>query len=470
MPVYIFAGGGYTNNKVFKYDSALNKLGESPNYGTTTDGSISSIHNDETHLYITGADSSSGGQTAKKIRISDMAVVTSTPAYGAFQTKYGFLLNGYYYMCGPFVLKIYKYSTSDMSKVGESALLSYTARAFSTDGTYLYAASFQNVIKYDPSDFSILATSPNYGSTIYSTVCFGSHLFVGGQTTQTVRKYNLSDLSYVSQSANLGNTVSGLYQDGTYVYAAAGQYIYKLNPSSLSTVATSPAYGGNLQCISGDGAYIYAAGVITNKVFKYNSSDLSKIAESGDYGTTISALNVLAKTFFEKELGDAISAARTARRQSRKNQLQKILRSVGTVNRNKILNKLLTDIASVSSTVRRQIQKRLTNIIRVSRSTRRHINRTLIKIVKASREVRRRAYKAFTKGIKTVTVFSSEYILGAIKKTITSGVIVSRNLTRRTNKTLLKTTGVLGTFLAGLPAPVLEALQNITGCLYITWM
>jgi len=469
MPVYIFGGGGYSNNKVFKYDASLTKLGESPNYGTTTDGAITSIHNDETHLYITGADSSTGTQSAKKIRISDMAVVASTLAYGAFQTKYGFLLNGFYYMCGPFILKIFKYDTSDMSKVSESAALSYVARAYSTDGTYLYTATFQNVLKYDPSDLSVLATSPNYGSTIYGTVCFGSYLYAGGQVTQTVRKYNLSDLTYVSQSANLGSTVFSLYQDGSYIYAAAGQYIYKLDPSNLSTVATSPAYGGNIQSVTGDGSYIYAAGVITNKVFKYSPSDLSKITESGDYGTTISSLDVFAKTFFTKDLSDQIGTTRSARRRAGKNELLKITRLLAIVNRMRILNKLLLETASAAATVRRQMGKRLTEIISASRSARRYVSRTLIELARSSGTARRQTIKTFTRIIKTSTIFSAEYILGAIQKALSTGVKVTRSLTKRTSKILARSLTVAGSFLAGLPSPVLEAIQNITGCLYITW-
>ena len=66
--------------------------------------------------------------------------------------------------------------------------------------------------------YPILGESPSYGGTIRSITIDDTHIYVGGQTTQTVRKYLKSDFIICDESPSYGGTIRSMAIDDTHIY------------------------------------------------------------------------------------------------------------------------------------------------------------------------------------------------------------------------------------------------------------
>jgi len=147
----------------------------------------------------------------------------------------------------------------------------------------------------DLDNLSTLDTSASYGGVIWSIVVDDTHIYVGGQTTQTVRKYLKSDLSYVGESASYGGTILSIAIDDTYIYVGGGttRRVRKYLKSNLSYAnQQSSSYGDDIYAIAVDDTHVYVGGVTYNSVRKYLKSDLSYVGETPSYGGAIYAIVV----------------------------------------------------------------------------------------------------------------------------------------------------------------------------------
>jgi hypothetical protein len=179
------------------------------------------------------------------------------------------------------------YRTGDISVFG--ALL-----RLELDATYIYAATNGgNIYQYSLADLNLYEISPNYGGTIRALGLDATHVYAGGETTQTVRKYLLSDMSFVSETDSYGGTIRGLALDSTYLFYAGSltQTVRKVLKSNLTILEGETAdYGGTIWDIIINATHIYAGGQTTKTVQKYLISSMAMVDESPNYGGTIRAL------------------------------------------------------------------------------------------------------------------------------------------------------------------------------------
>jgi hypothetical protein len=184
----------------------------------------------------------------------------------------------------------------DFIPIAKGKELNEWAWWFIGEAEYVYYGgdTNQRVQKRLTSDWSLVASSANYGGAILGIAVDDNYVYFGGTTTQTVRKAFKSNLSTITDSANYGGAIWGIAVDDNYVYFGGenNQTVWKAFKSNLSRVSNSLSYGGSIRSIAVDDNYVYFGGTTTKTVRKAFKSNLSTITNSANYGGAIFGIAV----------------------------------------------------------------------------------------------------------------------------------------------------------------------------------
>jgi hypothetical protein len=185
---------------------------------------------------------------------------------------------------------------SDFNYVDQTASYGGGIYSIATDGTHIYVGGdiTQTVRKYLKSDMSYVGQTASYEGLILSLAIDDTHIYVGGDTTNTVRKYLKSDMSYIGETAGYGDAIYSVTIDSTHIYVGGltTNTVRKYLKSDLSYIGETASYGGDIIAVTLDDTHIYAGGFTTNTVRKYLKSDLSYIGETESDGDDIYTISL----------------------------------------------------------------------------------------------------------------------------------------------------------------------------------
>ena len=255
-------------------------------YGNTTGyGNICITPNE--HFYA-------GGAITRKVyryQTTDMAKVAETAVYGGdinvvIQDEDYVYIGG-----GGGTNKVYQYWKSNLTKKAEANYGWIIALA--QDDTYVYAGGDapNKIYQYWKSNMTKKAETASYGGLIYALTSDDTYIYAGGFTTQKVYQYWKSNMTKKAETASYGNFIYALAQDEEYVYAGGSDTnkVYQYWKSNMTKKAETANYGSAIYAIEQNLTYIYAGGA-TQKVYQYWKSNMTKKAETADYGGYIYAL------------------------------------------------------------------------------------------------------------------------------------------------------------------------------------
>ena len=140
-------------------------------------------------------------------------------------------------------------------------------------------------------------SAPASAGDIYDMAMDANYIYVartGGAGDRKLDRHNKATLAYVDQTSDMGANARRVRIDASYIYVAAGNYVYRFNIADLSdTVDPATAdYGGTLLALDIDDDYIYAGGATTNRVRRYNKATLAYVDQTDAAGGTISGIYV----------------------------------------------------------------------------------------------------------------------------------------------------------------------------------
>lgn len=524
---YIYAGGGVRVKKYLKSD--LSYVSQSADLN----GSHSVYYDDGTYLYC--GDYSGN---VRKLLKSDLSVVGSITNFGgAIGAVTG---DGTYIYVGGYVnLTIKKYLASDLSYVTQSPSYGGTIYALACDGTYVYAggASTFRIRRYTKSDMAYVSESASYGGSIMALAISGDNIYAAGDTTYRVRKYALDGLGYTSESATYGYIIRSICCDNGYVYAGGDslnnvrrysnwELFLSVSPNTMSlpgsagsqvtdswTASVPQIYLSTMEYLIAEyrlqitsAASNSSAGcsfVVDENPSTGDESIVTTSFLSGDLFTkTILGMGKVLGTA-RRQIGNSLSevigvldsvrrhhtqllvnltkGSGTARRLSFQGFGVKRLTALGSVIRSKVAFKIISGIARVAGSFRRQTAKVLNPLTRLTSSARRWSDQNLkaassgagsarrlksklfqLKRLTMSSSSRRQSNKPFA---KRVTSLSSVRRHGVqiINAAIRAANSIKCDITKQFTKVITAIGSVVRDFISGMIEKVLVVSIRTTG-------
>jgi hypothetical protein len=157
-------------------------------------------------------------------------------------------------------------------------------------GTSIGSPATFNVVLVDPESLEILATSPDYTSTIRTIRVghSGSVYAVGfGTSGRRCRKYHPITLELEAESAFYENNLFGLAirdNGSVYIGGQTTRQIWKLNPITLQQEEISQTYSADIFALEfGNDGLLYAS--IGNTLVRINPDTLATITTSAAFPT-----------------------------------------------------------------------------------------------------------------------------------------------------------------------------------------
>jgi hypothetical protein len=177
--------------------------------------------------------------------------------------------------------------------------------AYSNDGFIYLGNPIRKYKVYDeiPSFtalFPLVATSSNYGGTVFSIVGNNGFIYAGGATNQRVQKFHELNLVFVNSSNTYGGTIQSLAINNGYIYASGdtNRTVQKFHESNLAFVGATASYGGDIKSIAINNGFLYVGGygeATNGKVQKFYESNLARennsVVYSGGYILTLAINN-----------------------------------------------------------------------------------------------------------------------------------------------------------------------------------
>ena len=161
--------------------------------------------------------------------------------------------------------------------------------------THIYAGgqTTQTVRVYDKSTLDYIGETPDYDGWVLSIALDNNYIYAGGRTTQTVRVYDKSTLDYIGETADYGGLIYSIAVDDNHIYVGGNtQTVRVYDKSTLDYIGETSDYGGNIQSVAVDDNHIYAGGDSTRTVRVYDKSTLDYIGQTADYGGTILSIKL----------------------------------------------------------------------------------------------------------------------------------------------------------------------------------
>lgn len=292
-----------------------------------------------------------GYATSPSTQIETLAENESAGYGGTILSIFSDAANGFIYVAGETTNKVYKLSSTDLTKIAESPSYGGTINCICGDSSptgYIYyggigGAGQYDIVKLDKATMAVEVRGPDYGgiiqccclkgsyvfyagsggagendiaklaisdmTTILRSADFGAqvnaivanstHVFGGGSVgVERVRRYLIADMSYVDQSDDYVSAITGLAltTDGLYVLACGlADTVWRITIAAMGTEVVSADLGGDLNAICCDDDYIYTVGadnvVYTLDVaFTVGASHIAK--DAGSYGNDLYAIAI----------------------------------------------------------------------------------------------------------------------------------------------------------------------------------